>query len=81
MFVPKVLRCCPLFKLNFSIHIDHEVKRSNKIIRLLRRLSVCLPIKSLLMTYRFFIRPHLDHGNILYDKPDNQNFESKTKKA
>ena len=28
-----------------------------------------------------FIRPHLDYGGILYDKPGNQNFQSKLKKV
>ena len=58
-------------ELDFSFHIEHKIKRCNKIIGLLGRLSVC----------NSFIRPHLDYGNILYDKTDNQNFESKIKKV
>ena len=27
-----------------------------------------------------FIRPHLDYGDILYDKPSNDNFHNKMKK-
>ena len=32
-------------KLDCSIHIEHEIKKCNKIIGLLRRLSVCFPRK------------------------------------
>ena len=59
-------------KSDFSIHIEHNIKKCNKIIGLLRTLAVGLPEKS---------RPHLDYGDILYDITDNQNFESKTEKV
>ena len=63
-------------KLDFSIHIEHKIKRCNKLIGLLRRLPVCFPRKALLAIFKSFIRPHLDNGDILYDKPNNQNFGS-----
>ena len=63
-------------KLDFSIHIEHKIKRCNKLISLLGRLSVCFPRKALLTICKSFIRPHLDNGDILYDKPNNQNFGS-----
>ena len=44
---------------------------------LLRRLSVNLPLNALLTIYKSFIRLHLDYGDILYDKPNNQNFQNK----
>ena len=44
------------------------------------RYSVCFLRKALLTIYKSFIRPRLEYGDILYDKPDNQNFESKIKK-
>ena len=31
-----------------------------------------VPRKALLTIYKSFIRPHLDHGDILYDKPKNK---------
>ena len=67
-------------KLDFSIHTEHKIKRCNKIIGLLQRLSVCFPRKALLTIVESFIKPRIDYGDILYDKPDNQNFESKIKK-
>ena len=33
--------------------------------------------KGLFTIYKSFIRSHLDHGDILYDKPENQNFLNK----
>ena len=33
--------------------------------------------KALLAIYKSFVRPHLNYGDILYDKLGNLNFESK----
>ena len=49
-------------------------------IGLIRRLSVNLPRNALLI-YKSFIRPHLDYGDILYDKPSNDNFQNKMEKV
>ena len=50
-------------------------------IGLIRRLSVKVPRKALVTICKSFIRPHLDYGDILYDKPENENFQNKLKKA
>ena len=50
-------------------------------IGLIRRLSVNLHRNALLTIYRPFIRPHLNYGDILYDKPSNDNFQSKMEKV
>ena len=50
-------------------------------IGLIRRLSVNLPWNALLTIYKSFIRLHLDHGDILYDKPSNDNFQNQMKKV
>ena len=36
-----------------------------------------LPRHSLLTIYKSFIKPHLDYGDIIYDKPNNQAFSNK----
>ena len=36
-----------------------------------------LPQSALLTIYKSFIRPHLDYGNIIYDKVFNQSFHIK----
>ena len=66
---------------NFNSHIDQKTKKCNKIIGLRRRLSVNLPRNALLTIYKSFIRPHLHYDDILYDKPSNDNFQSKMKKV
>ena len=48
---------------------------------LIRRLSINLPRNALLTIYKSFIRPHLDYGDILYDKPNNENFQNKLEKV
>ena len=48
----------------------------NKLIGLIKRLSVNVPRKALLSIYKSFIRPHLDYCDILYDKPENENFQN-----
>ena len=38
------------------------------------------PNEQALTIYKSFIRPHLDYGDILYDKPDKRNFQNKKEK-
>ena len=58
-----------------------KFKKCNIIICLIRRLSTTLPRNALLTTYKSFVRPHLDYGDVLYDKPNNENFQNKSGKA
>ena len=64
-------------KLDFKFLVDQKIKKCNK----LRRLSVSAPRKALLTRYKSFIRPQLDYGNILYDKPENENSQNKLEKV
>ena len=43
----------------------------------MKRLSLSISRKSLLIIYKTFVRPHLGYADIMYDKPGNANFESK----
>ena len=67
--------------LNFNTHIHKKIKKCNKLIGLMKRLSVNLPQNALLTINKSFIRPHLDYGDILYDKPNNENFWKKIEKV
>ena len=40
-------------------------------------MSIILPRNALLTIYKSFVRHHLDYDNILYDNPNNENFQSK----
>ena len=68
-------------KLNFNAHVDQKIKKRNRIIGPIRRLSVTLPRNVLLTIYKTFVRPHLDYGDILYDKPNNEHFQNKLEKV
>ena len=50
-------------------------------IDLLRNLSNKLPRQALVTIYKAFLRPRLDYGDIVYDKPDNETFIYKIEKA
>ena len=67
-------------KLNFDTHIDQKIKKCDKMIGLIRQLSVNLPCDALLTVYTSFIRPHLDYGGILYHKPNKERFQNKMEK-
>ena len=43
----------------------------------LKRLSVNISYDVLLRIYKSFLRPHLDYGDIIYDKPHKKSFKNK----
>ena len=67
--------------LNFNTHIDQKIKKYNKMLGLIRRLSINLPCNALFTIYKSFVRPHLDYSDTLHDKPSNDNFQSKMVKV
>ena len=46
-------------------------------IALLRKFHFVLPRYSPLTIYKTFIRPHLDYGDVVYDKVFNESFHKK----
>ena len=67
-------------KFNFSLHLQNVQNEVNKTIGLLRKLQNTLTGTSLTTIFKSFIRPHLDYGDIIYDRAYNtlfqQNIES-----
>ena len=55
-------------KLNDNTQIKLKLRKVYKDIGLLRNLSNKIPRQALVTIYKAFIRPHLDYGNIVYDK-------------
>ena len=51
--------------------------KSYKRIDIIKRSSVNVLRDALLRIYKSFIRPHLDYGDIIYDKPNNESFKNK----
>ena len=64
-------------KLNFKEHLNKVESKVNKTIGIIRRLQKVLPRSTLLTIYKSFIRPHVDYGDIIYDKTFNQSFHAK----
>ena len=61
-------------KLSFDHHLREKIAKANKGIGLIKRLYNFLPRLTLINIYKCFIRPHLDYGDIIYDKPNNDTF-------
>ena len=61
-------------KLDFSLHLKNAQNKVNKTIGLLRKLLDTLPRTSLITIFKSFIRPHLDYGDIIYDRAYNTSF-------
>ena len=68
-------------KLYYNSHIKEKLSKVYKGIGLLRNLSYKLPRQALVTIYEAFIRIHLDYGDIVYDKPNNETFINKIEKA
>ena len=57
-------------KLYFNHHINKKTTKANKGIGLICKLAHVL----LIITYKSFIRPHPDYGDIIYDQPNIERF-------
>ena len=56
----------------------HNIQsKPNRIIGIIRNLQNVFTRSPLLALYRSFARPHLDYGDIIYDKAYNESFKSK----
>ena len=66
-------------KLKFSEHFKTIVQETNKTIGLLRKIQTHFPRAPLITMYKSLIRPHLDYGDMIYDKTFNMSFQQKMK--
>ena len=62
-------------KLEFNEHIDNKINKCNKIIGILKGLSLILSRKILLTIYKSFVRPNLDYADVI--KPFNESCKIK----
>ena len=67
-------------KLSFNDHVNQKINKCNRILGLMKRLSLILSRKQLLTIYRTLVRSHLDYADIIYDKPFNDAFKKKLEK-
>ena len=61
-------------KLSYEHHLKFVLNKVKKTIGLLRKFQQILPRQSLITIYKSFIRPHLDYGDIVYDRAFNESF-------
>ena len=64
--------------LNFNEHVQSKTNKCYKIIGLIKQFSIHLPREALPRIYKSFVRPNLDYGDIIFDKPNNESFKSRT---
>ena len=65
-------------RLNFNEHVQSKMNKCYKTIGLIKKFSIHLPREALLRIYKSFVRPNLDYGDIIFDKPNNESFKSRT---
>ena len=53
-------------KLNLKMHIETVLCKVDKGISIIKKLRHMLPRKSSLSTYKVFLRPHIDYGDVIY---------------
>ena len=64
-------------KLNFDEHIQCILIKTRKIIGLIRKLQPIIQRAALLTIYKPFLRPHLDYGDVIYDRAFIKSFQNK----
>ena len=64
-------------KLSFDEHILCILIKTHKIIGMIRKLQPIIPRAALLTIYKSFLRPHLDYGDVIYDRAFNESFQNK----
>ena len=64
-------------KLDFEEHLNKAESKVDKTIGIIRKSQNILPRSALLTIYKSFIRPHLHHGDIIYNKVFNESFHTK----
>ena len=63
-------------ELTFKHHINKKINKANKGIGIICKLNNILPRSALSTIYRSFIRPHLDYGDVIHDRPENESFSN-----
>ena len=68
-------------KLDFNIHAENKINKCNKLIGIMKQLSLSILRDILLTICKSFVCPHLAYTDIIYDKSGNVNFESKLERV
>ena len=73
----KHLRMLLDFRLDFQEHWKSLPKKVNKTVALLRKFQNILLRSALLTIYKYFVKTHLDYGDIIYDQAFSNSFHQK----
>ena len=60
--------------LTYEHHIKYFLKKVNRTVGPLRKFHLILPRHSLVTIYKTFITPHVDYGDVIYDRAFNGSF-------
>ena len=63
--------------MSFNEDIENKITKCNKLIGLMKKLSLILSRKSLLTIWKSFVRPNLDYADTIYNKPSNESLKRK----
>ena len=66
-----------VFRFDFQEHWKSLLKKVNKTVALLCKFQNILPRSALLTKNKYFVRSHLDYGDIIYDQAFNNFFHQK----
>ena len=64
-------------KLSSDEYIQCILIKTRKIIGLIRKLQPIIQRAPLLTIYKSFPRPHLDYGDVIYNRAFNESFQNK----
>ena len=64
-------------RLNLNEHVQSKTNKCCKIIGLIKKLPIHLP--ALLRIYKSFVRPNLDYGDLVFNKPNNDHSKVESK--
>ena len=55
------------YEITFQYHVNEKSKKAMKVIGLFSKITVYFTL-IILTIYKSFIRPHLDYGDVVYNK-------------
>ena len=65
--------------VNFDVHVQNKISKCNKVIGIVKWLSIILSLDVVLTVRKMFIRPHVDYADIMHEKTNNELFCKKMK--
>ena len=68
-------------RLSYEEHLRLVFSKINRTIGLLRKLLCLIPRSALLTIYKTSVQPHLDYGDIIYEKTYNSSLHQKIESA